>query len=89
MSSVIYFTERGGVEIALTYEWEEDYTSFAGLSLCREDYSRIRQGAPELWHHRIKKKTYGASLVHRGSVYHTPHKDRGQHFAIHPEWPIA
>ena len=43
----------------------------------------------ELWHHKIKPPAAAPRLLNRGAVFGLPHKPRGQHFALHPEWPIA
>jgi hypothetical protein len=40
------------------------------------------------WNHRINPPRK-AKLLNGGSVFNLPHKPRGDHFAIHPEWPTA
>ena len=48
------------------------------------------QMTPELWHHKIPPtSTKELLVIHPGSVFGQPHKDRGRHYAIHPEWPTA
>jgi hypothetical protein len=47
-------------------------------------------GTPELWHHKIPGPvTEELRVILPGSVFTQPHKYRGRHFAIHPEWPTA
>lgn len=41
-----------------------------------------------LWHHKVKPPQV-PRLLNRGSVFNLPRKPIGQHFALHPEWPIA
>ena len=42
-----------------------------------------------LWNHRIKPPQKSKPLMGGGSVFSKPHQPRGQHFALHPEWPTA
>lgn len=42
-----------------------------------------------LWNHRVKPPQKSRPLMGGGSVFSKPHEARGQHFALHPEWPIA
>ncbi|XP_062516979.1 uncharacterized protein LOC134192274 [Corticium candelabrum] len=41
-----------------------------------------------LWHHRTVRDPT-PRVYHSGSIFATPKKPTGQHFAIIPEWPIA
>lgn len=47
-----------------------------------------RQQTPILWNHKLNRGPVN-NVLHPGSVFNLPHKYRGQHFAIHPEWPTA
>lgn len=50
--------------------------------------SKVWKPEPGLWHHRVKPPQE-SKLLNIGSVFNQPQKARGQHFALHPEWPIA
>ncbi|XP_065909797.1 uncharacterized protein [Dysidea avara] len=41
-----------------------------------------------LWNHKLDRDPV-CNVFHPGSMFNLPHKKRGKHFAIHPEWPIA
>lgn len=59
-------------------------TTFCGIY-----YVYRSQITPELWHHKIPPPMKELHVIHPASVFGQPHKDRGRHYAIHPEWPTA
>ena len=42
-----------------------------------------------LWHHKVDRHKVQKAKDNIGGVFHLPKMYAGQHFAIHPEWPIA
>lgn len=42
-----------------------------------------------LWHHKVNRQVVQRAKDNTGGIFHQPAAYRGQHFAIHPEWPIA
>ena len=42
-----------------------------------------------LWHQKVNRHIVHKAKTNIGGIFQQPQAYRGQHFAIHPEWPIA